>query len=84
MLCSYCQLDGIVIRGHCANCRVKYQAMPMIAQAYDYVQVEKSRSAYGKWAVRYSPSTIRFFWTMQEAETWAQSYNASVQGAPLS
>lgn len=77
MKCANCELDGIITQGHCANCRAKYRTSPMIAQGYNHVRVENSRSRYGKWAVKYSPSTIRFFWTRHDAEMWAQAYNST-------
>lgn len=75
MLCAYCQQPGIIVRGHCANCRAKYLQQPMIAQAFDHVTAEKSCSSYGNYAVRYSPSSIRFFWDIEQAEQWADAYN---------
>lgn len=81
MKCANCQLSGIIYKGHCATCRYLYKDHPMIKAGFDHVQVEKSTSSYGRWAVKYSPSTIRFFWTRQEAETWANAYNDSAKGA---
>lgn len=31
------------------------------------LQVEKSKSSWGKWAVRISEVSMRFFWTKKEA-----------------
>jgi len=77
MTCTYCRLSGIIYKGHCANCRAKYAHHPMIAHAYDVVTVEPSRSSFGKWAIRYSPSSMMFFWEKSKADQWASTYNAS-------
>lgn len=79
MKCAYCGLSGIIEKGHCANCRYVYKDHPMITQGFDRVAVTKSRSSFGNWAVKYSPSSIRFFWLRVDAEQWAEAYNRTAQ-----
>ena len=39
--------------------------------------VETSTGSYGRWAIRLSEVTIRFFWRRAEAEAWLSRYLAA-------
>jgi len=42
---------------------------------YERVTATKSNSSYGRWAVRTSDATFRFFWKKKEADAFVNAYN---------
>jgi len=45
---------------------------------YKTVKVEASNGSYGKWVVKYSDVSFRFFWKKSQAVEFANAHNASM------
>ena len=43
------------------------------------VSPESSASSYGRWMVRISEVTFKFFWRKAEAQKYADAHNATVE-----
>lgn len=38
------------------------------------LKIEATNSSYGRWVIRLSETTFRFFWKKEEAKKWLTSY----------
>lgn len=48
---------------------------------YTRVEVNQSTSSFGRWVVKTSPTTFRFFWKKKMADEFADKHNAAMSEA---
>ena len=48
---------------------------------YENPSIEKTNSTYGRWVIKYSEVSFRFFWRKKQAEEWLNQYkNGTAEG----